>query len=132
MQFCDLLLLLFGELTKKHPDLIFWKHFDRGISGLGDIDAIAPNYEVDKISADFIRLVFEYFSDAKGVVECRFPINVRPHFIVFESKYPELFHFDISWQPLRLMFPWCNADTLTKFSIVNANGIRILSPGALS
>lgn len=131
MQYHDLL-PLFVELTKKHPDLVFWKHFERGISGQGDIDTIAPFSEVDKIGADFIHLVFEHFPEAKGVVDCRHSTNVRPHFFVFESEYPKLFQFDISWQPTRLSLPWCNPASLSMFSIINDYGVRILTPGALS
>lgn len=126
------LLPIFLELSKKFPELIFWKHFERGINGEGDIDTIAPFYLVPEISSEFIRLTMNSTPEVVAVVECRYAINVRPHFVVNTRDFPSLFQFDISWSPIRLSMPWCDTSKLVQFTMINNWGIRVLQPGALA
>lgn len=123
---------LFVELTCKFPELIFWKHFDRGINGLGDIDTIAPPNLIPNISAEFVKLAMDNIPDAIAIVECRYAVNVRPHFVVSTKDFPALFQFDISYNPMRFGVSWCDPVKLTPFSMISDSGVRILRPGALS
>lgn len=123
---------IFVELTRQYPELIFWKHFDRGILGEGDIDTIAPMNLVNQISSSFVSKTLEYLPDSVAVVECHYSIHVRPHFVVLKPEFPNLFQFDISWNPMRMGLPWCDPLSLAYFSFINAMGIRVLRPGALS
>lgn len=123
---------IFEDLTRKYSNLIFWKHFESGLEGQGDIDTIAPPELVNAISSSFVQLSLERIPNVVGIVECRYSENVRPHFIVLREEFPSLFQFDISWQPIRLGVPWCDPAHLVQFSRINELGIRVLQPGALS
>lgn len=123
---------LFVDLTNKFPELIFWKHFDRGINGLGDIDTIAPQHLLNNISSEFIKLTLANIPDAIAIVECRYSVNVRPHFVLSTKDFPTLFQFDISYNPMRFGVFWCDPAKLTPFSMINDLGVRILRPGALA
>lgn len=121
---------VFRELTSRYPGLIFWKHFERGIRGDGDIDTIVSKESVQEISDDFVRLSLESVEDVAGAVICHACENVIPHFLVLRSQYPDLFQFDISFNPIRLGAPWCEPTALSQFSEINHFKIRVLRPGA--
>jgi len=123
---------IFVDLTKCYPDLIFWKHFERGIAGEGDIDSIAPLDLVNEISSSFVNAVIERIENIVGIVECRYGDNTRAHFVVLKSEFPKLFQFDIAWAPRRYGVTWCDIKVLAKFSYINEMGIRVLKPAALS
>lgn len=120
------------ELTNKYPELIFWKHFSRGINGEGDIDTIAPTYLLSEISNDFVNLTIQNIPEVIAVIECRYATNVRPHFVINSQNYPNLIQFDISHNPMRLGISWCDPTKLSSFSVKNELGVRVLKPGALA
>lgn len=123
---------IFAELTEEFPELVFWKHFDRGINGLGDIDCIISEEMLDDVSAAFVRKVFFRIPGAYAVFQCRYSLNVRTHFVVINGEFPSLFQFDISTMPVRFGRPWCHPCSLVDFSCINDDYIRVLKPGALS
>jgi hypothetical protein len=119
-------------LSAEFPSLIFWKHLERGLAGLGDIDSIAPPGQALVICERFAVLASQAWEDVELVFACRHADNVHPVFVVQRDVFPKLYQFDVSYRPVRMGMPWCLPDALVDFSHLNNDGIRVLRPGALA
>jgi cyclophilin family peptidyl-prolyl cis-trans isomerase len=85
---------LCAELSYRQNDLVFWKHIDRGLSGDGDIDTLAPHNSVENVSSDIVNFAFDNISGTVGAAVCQHPNNVRSHFFVVNGYYPKLLQID--------------------------------------
>ena len=126
------LLVLCQRLTLEFPSLVFWKHLDRGLSGSGDIDAIAPPAVAELVLTHFSNHVENLFDDIGAIFSCCHADNIYPIFLLTTSAFPKLLQFDVSYQPVRFGLPWCDPAQLSKFSVINQEGIRVLQPGPLA
>lgn len=120
------------DLTSEFETLVFWKHLDRGLTGSGDIDSIAPEEVAVQVCERFAELAVQTWPDVELIFRCRHAPGVHPVFIVRQSAYPTLTQFDVSFKPTRMGLPWLNPNSLTEFSTLNDRGIRVLYPGALA
>lgn len=120
------------QLTQEFPALIFWKHFDRGIVGAGDIDTLSPQHAVDAIATRVAEMVAESFPDTICAVRCLHARNVQPLFFVRTGAFPFLPEFDITYRPSRMLACWADPIRVLDFAIQDKNGVRVLKPGALA
>lgn len=120
------------ELTKRYKSLVFWKHLERGLDGYGDIDTFSAHNQMDRISLDFINLIFMSHPNSRAAVTCSHLSYAKLNFIILDSYYPQLLEFDVGSMVKRFGIPWLDAQTAVDFSEINAEGIRVLQPGALS
>lgn len=120
---------LLRELTRRHQDLVVWKHLDRALLGQGDIDAAASISEADAIVADVVRMAPTILG-ATHVIPCNHVENKLLHFFVQPHLLPQLFEFDLCTQPARGLAPWANPAGMLPLAVVGPEGIRRLRPGA--
>ncbi len=117
------------ELSGRHPQLVVWKHLERSLRGLGDIDAVAPRRALLAITQDVSRLGRDVLGASHSIV-CDHVPNVRLQFLVRPRDLPDLFEFDIWTRPSRGSASWADPVSVARLSTVGEYGVRQLRPGA--
>ncbi|MCW1309096.1 MAG: hypothetical protein QXZ25_04570 [Candidatus Bathyarchaeia archaeon] len=126
------LLPVFVDLTQKYPSLIFWKHFERALSGKGDVDSIAPRCELACISRSFRELAFAKIPQVYAILESSYLENTKMNFVITHGNFPKLLEFDIGSIQSRLGIAWALPEKLIEFTTINQYGVRVLKPGSQS
>ncbi len=121
---------LLARLSTEHPQLVFWKHLDRGLAGMGDIDALAPPDVAERVCESYAEGVRQIWKDVEIVFACRHALGVHPVFVVRGGQFPSLEQFDVSHAPVRMGVRWCDPSRVPTHTHLNACGIRVLRPGA--
>ena len=118
------------HLTLKFPDIIFWKHVESGLNGIGDIDTFATKESSPLIAQYFSTLAVEVFQDVRSIVACDHLPYAILIYIARESVYPVLNEFDIGWEQKRFGWPCLTNNKLLPLSEINQMGIRAPTSGA--
>jgi hypothetical protein len=117
------------ELTTRHDGLLVWKHLDRALRGMGDIDAAAVAADIDRIHAD-ARSIGARTLGATHAITCDHVADKRLQFFVQPHRLPQLFEFDVTTQPSRGLAPWARPHVLLQFAAIREDGIRNIRQGA--
>lgn len=117
------------ELTRRHDQLLVWKHLDRALRGRGDIDAAAPEEHIPAIAHDAISIA-PVTLGASHVIHCHHVAGKHLQFFVQPQHLPQLFEFDICHQPSRGLAPWATPRAMAALATVRPDGIRSLPAGA--
>lgn len=125
-------ILLCKLLTERYAEVIFWKHLDRGLNNLGDIDAVCPEEIALLLRKEFADVLKSCFPDVVAAVRCTHNVNLDAYFFASCAGYPRLEEIDFTYQPLRFGAPWGNVRDMGDLCELDKQGIRILKPGALS
>jgi len=121
---------LLARLSAEYPQLVFWKHLERGLDGSGDIDSLAPAVVAEYVCARFAQEAMRIWADVELVFACRHAAHVHPVFVVRGGMFPLLAQFDVSYSPVRMGLPWCDPSRVAAHAHLDACGIRVLNPGA--
>jgi hypothetical protein len=117
------------ELTRRHENLVVWKHLDRSLHGHGDVDAVAPEQDVGAITQDAVSIAAATLGATHAIL-CDHVPSARLHFFVQPHCLPQLFELDIWMQPSRGSARWADPRSMVQLAIVGMHGIRQLRPGA--
>jgi len=117
------------DISRENQRMVVWKHLDRSLQGLGDIDVAAPAADLDNITASSLVSAGSALKASHAVICDHLP-SVRLHFYVQPERSPELFEFDVITQPSRMTSRWASPTKLVGLSVVDPTGIRRLRPGA--
>jgi len=117
------------ELTRRHENLVVWKHLDRALRGCGDIDAAAPVEDIGSVAANAVLIAADTLG-ASHVIHCDHVADKRLQFFVQPERLPQLFEFDLCVQPSRGLAPWASPSAMVALAAIRPDGIRSLRPGA--
>ena len=117
------------RLTAHHDDFLVWKHLDRALTGVGDVDSAAPASAADAISEDAAAMAASVLG-AVAVVDCRHVADKRLQFFVLPHALPQLFELDVCTRPSRGLTPWADPARMRELAVLSSHGIRRLRPGA--
>jgi len=117
------------ELTRRHENLVVWKHLDRALRGRGDIDAAAPADDIPSVAANAVSIAANTLG-ASHVIHCDHVADKRLQFFVQPELLPQLFEFDLCVQPSRGLAPWASPSAMVALAAIRPDGIRSLRPGA--
>lgn len=118
-----------AELSARHPSFLVWKHLDRAVRGVGDVDAAAPATDAPRIVDDAASLARSLLG-AAAVIRCDHVADKRLTFFVLPRLLPQLFELDVCVGPSRGLTPWADPARMAKLAILDDRGIRRLRPGA--
>lgn len=117
------------HLSTRHPGFLVWKHLDRALLGMGDVDAAVPAVDVRAIAAE-AKAVAKDLLAATTVITCEHVADKHLLFFVQPQRLPQLFELDLCSQPSRGLAPWADPRRMAALTIMSPEGIRRLRPGA--
>lgn len=124
------LLELCQKIASLYPNVVFWKHLDRGLIGSGDIDIFADSSSLDLVSNSIQEFAFKKLDGIKGYICCGHLSYARLNFIVLSDLYPKLLEIDVGSISTRLGIELFGIHQLLKYSIINDDKLRVLRDGA--
>lgn len=120
-------LSLLLRLTDVVPDWLAMKGFDSALTGVGDVDSIAPLAQWPAITAEFRRWAVE-----QGLG----PVVVCPHapfllhLVALSPKRPEFFELDVNRRKIFLGSTLFRPADVAALSVIDQYGVRRLRAGA--
>lgn len=120
---------LLRELSSRHEDFVVWKHLDRCLAGIGDVDARARPESLHAITSTIVQGAFTHL-DAEAVITCEHVPGKRLHFLVTETSWPALLEVDVGVSASRLGASFAPIQAVLAHSEIDANGIRRSSKAA--
>lgn len=116
-------------LSAAHDYFTVWKHVDRGIRGLGDIDAATTVLGARHVRETALRVARPLLG-ATTTILCDHVADKQLLFFVQPDLLPQLFELDLCLQPSSGLAPWASTCELVRHSVMRDDGVRALRPGA--
>lgn len=116
------------QLSTAVPSFVVWKHLDRALSGISDVDALLPRSDWEAVRGELRRIAVGIDGESH-VIECDHVDGKLLSFFLIPNGSPYLFEVDLACRLDRLLAPWVEASVLCGVSFVD-DGVRRLRPGA--
>lgn len=114
-------------ISNKYPEFLVWKHLERALAGVGDIDAAVPSELLNQVSDDFLHLIRPAWSPTHVIV-CEHVPGKKLHFVISPKFLPAVPEFDLCTQPSRGAAAWAHPKRLAQLAELNGSGIRGIKP----
>lgn len=117
---------LLRQLTEASPRWLSWKNVESALTGVGDIDSIAPRADWDLVTSAFRRWAAEYRLE---------PVVICPHapfllhLIALGGARPEFYELDVNRRKVFLGSTLFRPPDLLPLSVIDERGFRRLRPG---
>lgn len=118
---------LLRRITEACPEWLSWKNVESALTGVGDVDAVAPGDSWDRITLEFRRWAVEY--GLGPVIECPHAPFLR-HLVALSPERPEFYELDLNRRKIFLGSTLFLPGDLLPLTIVDERGFRRLRPGA--
>jgi hypothetical protein len=118
---------LLRRITEACPEWLSWKNVESALTGVGDVDAVAPGDSWDRITLEFRRWAVEY--GLGPVIECPHAPFLR-HLVALSPVRPEFYELDLNRRKIFLGSTLFLPADLLPLTIADERGFRRLRPGA--
>ena len=109
------------------PNVIFWKHLEDALLGVGDIDCFVKESELPLITKNVKKAAISVFGERLDCIYyCDHHINVRCIFLVVDDYLPRLIQIDLTYRQERFGAAWLQWDILKSKIVRNKNNLTVV------